>query len=156
MPSVILSQQRKQFVWYSLQWLFKPYLWGGDDPLSGTDCSGLVVDCFKSIGRYFKKEDYTANGLFLKYAHFEIDAPAYRDGCLIFFLDKNNKATHVAILINNWQIIHATHGGSTTITFEEAVRRDAYVKVRGLDKTIEQRKQKFRVVDPFKATHKAW
>lgn len=150
MPSATLAQQRKQFTWYALQWLFKPYLWGGENPLSGVDCSGLVVDCFKSIGYYFKKEDYTANGIYQKYAQKTIAGPEARSGCLVFFLDDRHIATHVAILINNWQIIHATHGGSTTTTFEEAVRRDAYVKVRGLAKVIEQRQaQAYIIVDPF-------
>jgi len=26
------------------------YLWGGDDPLAGFDCSGFVIEILKSVG----------------------------------------------------------------------------------------------------------
>ena len=31
--------------------LHKPYIWGGDNPAKGVDCSGLVIEILKSMGK---------------------------------------------------------------------------------------------------------
>lgn len=45
------------------EWLTSPYLWGGDDPLAGFDCSGLAGEYLKSIGLIPRGQRMTAQGL---------------------------------------------------------------------------------------------
>ena len=49
------------------RYLGKPYIWGGDDPVGGFDCSGLVVELFKSVGKLPRQGDWTAHDLWLKF-----------------------------------------------------------------------------------------
>ena len=40
-----------------------PYIWGGDDTIKGFDCSGFVIELFKSVGILPRKGDWTAETL---------------------------------------------------------------------------------------------
>ena len=37
---------------YAYSFLGTPYRWGGDDPLTGIDCSGLALEVLKAAGIY--------------------------------------------------------------------------------------------------------
>ncbi len=124
--------------------LGEPYIWGGDDPVQGWDCSGLVIEGLKSVGRLPKRGDWTAAGLRNMYE--EIDDLDIRPGCLLFW-EHRGKTVHVEIV---WKIVNdiiltigASGGGSRTKTEEDAVASNAYVKVRPA------REGWAAVVDPF-------
>lgn len=102
------------------------YRWGGDGP-SGLDCSGLVVECLKSIGIMAGDSDATANHIFLQHAADEVDAPT--EGCLAFWFS-GSRATHVAICLDEDVCLTADGGGKEIHTREDAIRRKAFVKVR--------------------------
>ncbi len=80
-----------------------PYLWGGKT-IFGIDCSGFVQQVFKMLGivlhrdAYQQAEQGKAIG-FLQEA---------KMGDLAFFDNEENKITHVGILLNEAQIIHAS------------------------------------------------
>ena len=68
---------------YALSFLGTPYRWGGDDPLEGFDCSGLVQELLASIGSD-PPGDQTSQKL---YDHFSING-AYNSwglGALAFY-----------------------------------------------------------------------
>lgn len=135
---------RAMAVEYGKHFIGTPYHWGGDDPMSGFDCSGLVVEVLQAVGRISHDSDYSANGLLSLFSHNEV-AQGYA-GCLVFYLDSFGRATHVVLMIDNALAIGADGGGSATTTTEEAIARNAFVKIRPLD----YRKGPRVIVDPFK------
>jgi len=142
---------RLYFVEYSKAWTGRPYYWGGDDPLQGFDCSGLVVEGLKGIGFLEENDDYAAEGLFNLYKSKEVMAPYA--GCLIFWFNTDNKAVHIAIAIDKDFMIHAGGGGRKTTSYAEAIRTNAFIKMRHIPSYNKFRSEKYgqahRIVDPF-------
>ena len=120
------------FVWESF--LNIPYRWGGDDPLDGVDCSGLVLEGLKAVGIVPRELDTTADGLLnvtFKSATRVTDPHQLRPGMLVFW---GVPIRHVEIV---WQVfpdrvltIGASGGGSATVDRAAAVQQNAYVKIR--------------------------
>jgi len=111
--------------------LGKPYNWGGQNPLEGFDCSGLVIEGLKAVGVLPKKGDWTARGLRDRFKGKEIQSPT--PGCLLFW-NRGSQIGHVEIV---WQVVDggrltigASGGGSKTHTEQDAIDQDAYIKVR--------------------------
>ena len=129
---------------YAKHFIGTPYHWGGDDPMAGFDCSGLIVEVLQGVGRLAHDRDYTANDLLSIFRPSQV-ALGYA-GCLAFYLDRNGRAEHVVLMIDNAFAIGADGGASGTDTNEEAIARNAFVKIRPLD----YRKGPRIIVDPFK------
>jgi len=111
---------------YALKFTGTYYSWGGDDP-SGFDCSGFVVEILKSIGKIGRGSDYTANGLYNLFP--KTDKPD--SGVLAFWYNKSKtKIVHVEICLNKHQTIGASGGTSRTVTKEDAIRDNAFIKIR--------------------------
>ena len=106
------------------------YRWGGDDP-SGIDCSGLVVEALKACGKISEREDYTADGLWHKY-HGAYEVPDAQRGALVFWFDNKGRATHVAVCVSPFFCITANGGGKHVKTHEDAMKYNAFVKIRRL------------------------
>jgi hypothetical protein len=127
--------------------LGKPYRWGGDDPIGGFDCSGLVIEHLKSVGILPAQGDWTAAGLAKRFEGREVTK--LRPGCLLFWF-RGQKIGHVEIV---WHVvgeriltIGAAGGGSRTQTEADAERQNAYIKVRPA------RPEWVKAVDPFVST----
>jgi hypothetical protein len=129
---------------YAKHFIGTPYHWGGDDPMAGFDCSGLVVEVLQMVGRLAHGLDYSANDLLSIFRPGEV-ARGYA-GCLAFYLDPGGRAVHVVLMIDNTLAIGADGGGSGTITTEDAIAQNAFIKIRPLD----YRKGPRIIVDPFK------
>ena len=84
------------------RYLGVPYVWGGADPATGFDCSGLVMYVYRQLG---------IDLLHFSGAQFHEGAPVPFDqlapGDLVFF----DGLTHVGIYIGGGQFVHAPHTG---------------------------------------------
>lgn len=113
---------------YALTFVGLPYIWGGSHPQMGYDCSGLVQELLASVGKD-PPGDQTAQTLF---DHFSRDGEWNRYGCgtLVFFGESPLKVTHVAMMLDEYRIIEAGSGNSSTTNRESAINRGAFVRVR--------------------------
>lgn len=104
-----------------------PYIWGGDDPVEGFDCSGMCIEILKSIGVLPRKGDWTAHSLHTLFMDKEVDRLG--PGCLVFWTNQN-RVIHVEFAITEKLCIGASGGGRRTLTWRDAVRQNAYIKIR--------------------------
>jgi len=114
-----------QIAW---NYLGKPYIWGGNDPIQGFDCSGYIIECLKSVGLLPRKGDWTAQRLFEIFKNRQVETPYA--GCLVFWGQQQQSKYHVEMCINSHLSIGASGGSSSTISVEQAIKEDAYIKVR--------------------------
>lgn len=128
-----------------------PYLWGGDDPVAGFDCSGLCIEVLKSVGLLPGGGDWTAAMLWEHFANHHNCAvlrSQITEGCLVFWHSRTDKRhiVHVEYAINTELCIGASGGGSKTKDRQDAIKQNAYIKVR----PWVNRAGIYGVVDPFK------
>lgn len=108
--------------------LGKPYIWGGKNPITSWDCSGLTEYWLESVGFEMPGESnaQTLYNLFLSQG---VTSGA-QAGALVFFGQHSKAITHVAVLINPILMIEAGHGDSSCTTTAIAAHKGAYVRVR--------------------------
>ena len=102
------------------------YSWGGDDP-SAFDCSGYVMEILQSVGIIGSKEDMNAEALYQRFE--KMDSPAA--GLLAFrFNEETGLAVHVGFMVSDEFVLHAAGGGSHVKTKEDAIKHNAFIKLR--------------------------
>lgn len=115
---------------YAISFVGLPYIWGGNNPLLGFDCSGLVQEILASVNMDPKGRD-TAQGLydhFSKNSIFALQTPT--PGALVFYGKSLTEISHVAFMLDSNRIIEAGSGNHTTLTREVATAQNAFVRVR--------------------------
>ena len=127
---------------YATSFVGTRYKWGGDNPLSGMDCSGLIQELLRSVG-LDPPGDQTAQGLYDFFSE-RGDWNVYRCGALAFYGKSSKEVTHVAMLIDQYRVIEAAGGNQTTMTKEDAEVKGAFVRVR----LIHARKDLLSVIRP--------
>jgi murein DD-endopeptidase len=133
---------REKAVWYISQFIGLPYRWGGDDAIAGFDCSGLIMEVLQGVGLELPADDKTADMLWQRYQVYEVATPY--PGCLALWFNGEGRAVHVEMMIDNDHTIGASGGGSKTLTREDAIRQNAYCKMRPL-----AHRGGYKIVDPF-------
>lgn len=108
---------RFDLIQYLYHFIGSSYAWGKEGPIKvGFDCSGLVLEGLRSVGKW-GKEDATAqqihNTMAAKYG--AISLGLKDTGSLIFFGKSRTEITHIGIAINNYQYIEAGGGDSKTV-----------------------------------------
>ena len=137
---------REAALWIWEHQIGLPYRWGGDDPLAGFDCSGLVLEGLKGVGLFPRDGDSSAHDLAnLHLSHKAVLEVDLAPGHLVFW--GQPRITHVEIVwrrIGDFVLtIGASGGGSATTDREAAVRANAFVKIRPM------RAGHVAAVDPF-------
>ena len=136
--------KRELAVKYLWHWLGIQYSYGGNDSLEGFDCSGLVIEALQSVGILPHVFDETAHGLYLKFKDNLAEGNKVRPGNLVFWF-RNGRARHVMMLYTYGYVIGACGGGSDTKTTKDAIRDNAFVKMR----PITYAGDGYKICDPF-------
>ena len=121
------------------------YKWGGDDPMAGFDCSGFCIEILKSVGVLPREGDWRAVDLYNRFKPHSF--PIAYEGMLVFWhssKDENN-IIHVEYCLDSTFSIGASGGGGSTITEQDAIEQNAYIKVR----PFKSRKNVALILDPF-------
>ena len=122
------------FLHSSLRFLNLPYYWGGDDPMRGYDCSGLVQDLLAQLGLQ-PPHDMTSQQIhnyFLDPNRGLIDH--FDTGTLTFYGKSKTQINHVGMILLGKTMIEAAGGNSTTVTLERAIAQNAFVRLRPYDR----------------------
>lgn len=122
----------KTLLEYAKSFLHKPYKWGGDNSISGFDCSGLVQQILKSVG-IAPKVKLSSKQLFSFYKTTG-EQGKLGAGALCFYGKSLEYIEHVAFMVDEHRVIEAGSGDMTTTTIEEAERRGAVVRMRPYEK----------------------
>lgn len=94
---------RKDLVQYAMKYLGNAYVWGGNDPNTGADCSGFVKYVYQNVaGITLPRTSYTQC-----YSGEKISSLEMLPGDLIFYANSAGTVGHVAMYIGNGTIIHA-------------------------------------------------
>jgi cell wall-associated NlpC family hydrolase len=144
-----MDLQGKRDIASKIAWAYlgTPYLWGGDDPISGFDCSGFCIEILKSVGILPKTGDWTAQMLWDKFKEKEVETA--KDGCLVFWTNsRKTKIVHVEYAINDTLCIGASGGSSATTSISAAIAQNAFIKVR----PFKSRRYLKGFLDPFLET----
>jgi len=118
---------------YMLCFVGLPYIWGGDDPVVGFDCSGLAQEFLAAAGKDFPG-DQNAQALYDlgKKAGW---APGVRGcGALCFYGSSLTHITHVAMMFDESVVVEAGGGGSKTTSAAAAAAQNAYIRMRPHDR----------------------
>lgn len=90
--------------------LGKPYLWGGNSPTDGFDCSGLVFYAFNHV--LDRKLPRTANGMFRDNGLKSVRRSSLKQGDLVFFnINQRPGADHVGVYLGDGRFIEAPRTG---------------------------------------------
>lgn len=104
------SPQRQALVNRALSFVGRPYVWGGNDPATGADCSGFTKYLYNEIGITLPRKSYMQAEVDARVAVADI-----RPGDLVFYA-KNGKVYHVAMYIGDGRIVHAKNEESGITT----------------------------------------
>lgn len=94
---------RNKMVNYGLQFVGNRYVWGGNDPHTGADCSGFVKYVYSHVAGITlprTSREQSKQGKSIK-------SSEMRPGDLIFYANSRGTVNHVAMYIGNGQIVHA-------------------------------------------------
>lgn len=94
---------RNKMVNYGLQFVGNRYVWGGNDPHTGADCSGFVKYVYSHVAGVTlprTSREQARQGTPVK-------SSQMRPGDLIFYTNRGGTVNHVAMYIGNGQIVHA-------------------------------------------------
>ncbi|MEB2319408.1 MAG: C40 family peptidase [Pseudomonadota bacterium] len=85
-----------------------PYRWGGSEPSTGLDCSGLVHHVFGQIGLATPRDTHG-----LSRTGATVPRKGLQPGDLVFFNTLRRAYSHVGIYLGNGRFVHAPSAGSS-------------------------------------------
>lgn len=102
-----MAVQGKQVVDYLMQYLGQGYVWGGSNPDTGFDCSGLLQWGFKQFGIDIPRVTYDQIG-----AGAAVSMKDLQVGDMVFFdTSSQSGPDHVGIYVGNGKMLHAPKTG---------------------------------------------
>lgn len=113
---------------YLMSFLGVPYRWGGSG-FGGIDCSGLAIEYIKAAGLNPPFKDATAQGIY----NWLLTCPGKSEtkaGAFVFYGKNKASISHITIMVDDFYCIGANGGTSSCITWADAVKLNAFVKIR--------------------------
>ncbi len=101
--NIVKAPKKEDFVTFALSYLNSPYLWGGKN-IMGIDCSGLVQVAASMCGVLLPR-NARQQVMFGKSVNFLSEAER---GDLVFFDHEDGYISHVGILLNDHEVLHAS------------------------------------------------
>ncbi|MCK5100248.1 MAG: C40 family peptidase [Desulfobacteraceae bacterium] len=102
------SQIRERIINTASKYIGVPYSWGGEDSVTGFDCSGLTSSVYRESGVMLprtSRQQYKTGMFVLK--------KDLQQGDLIFFKTRGKAVSHVGIYTGNSRFVHAPGKGQT-------------------------------------------
>ena len=124
------------------------YIFGGDDPVGGFDCSGFADEVMRSVGLSPFPNKPNAAQMFTFYARSGNSMPTVHPvrGALIF-IKHHDAITHVEICLDDRFSISASGGDGTVDHPQDAINKNAFVKQRQIRRWSPEYELIF--LDPF-------
>lgn len=114
---------------YALCFVGTKYFFGGDDPVSGFDCSGLVSEMMRAAG--VVPFNYHANAQGLYQLLKPLSSPCQpKLGAVVFFGKSFEEITHIGFCVDEHSMVEAGGGDHNTVSSDVASRQNAFVRVR--------------------------
>ena len=106
----------------AMQYLGVPYVWAGEDPQTGFDCSGLTMYVYGKLGirlTHFSGAQFNEG--------IRVPRALLQPGDLVFFHDSPVGPGHMGMYVGNGQFIHAPRSGDVVKISSLASYGDSYV-----------------------------
>ena len=125
LESPTLSDDLRRILESAEEWLGVPYRYGGNSR-NGVDCSGLVCKLFGGIERRLPRTSREQSETGLPITLYDA-----LPGDLVFFNTSGSGVSHVGILINGNEFVHAsTSRGVIVSSLSQKYYRERFVSVR--------------------------
>jgi len=126
-----IGRRRVEVISLARRLLFTPYIWGGNSPFIGFDCSGYIVYLYQAIGILPLNGDWTAAALGETFGNMETLAP--QAGGIVTYKNDRGHVSHIMLILNPELCIGAAGGGRWATTPDISKSRHAYVKILPID-----------------------
>jgi cell wall-associated NlpC family hydrolase len=105
-PLLLSQEQADDVTIYALGLVGTPYLWGGNTPESGFDCSGLIVHVYHTRVGFLPPRTVSK----LQSWGLPISSDTLRSGDLVLF-GRRGEVTHAGIYVGEGRFVHAPSTG---------------------------------------------
>ena len=108
-------EKGQQIAQFALQYVGYNYSWGGKDPSTGFDCSGLVYYTYQHFGYNINRvaQDQARNGV-------PVSADELQPGDILCFYSGSSYIGHAGIYIGNGMFVHAQNSATGVVITELA------------------------------------